>query len=185
MSTLKAFWTTTLMAAVLLVGAAVNTPASAEDFPIVGKKAPDFNLETHVGKKEALSNHKGKVVIVNFGSKDSEKEAIALFNSMSKRYVNNPDVQILSMIVLKNLPFYANKQTVLTRVEEIAENSGYPHIPRLLDWEGKSSEKFGVDLGPNLLVVGRDGTVTYMQGPLAKGTSRALADAVKEALEKK
>lgn len=157
----------------------------AAGFPAVGKPAVDFNLETHLGTREALSKYKGKVVIINFGSKDTEKEAIALFNSMAKYYVTKPGIQILSTIVLKNLPFYANKQTVLTRVEEIAENSGFPKIPRLLDWEGKMGSKYGVNLGPNLLVVDKKGKVVYMQGALGKGTSRALNEAVAKALAAK
>lgn len=169
--------------AALLFGVALFAPQGAmAAFAVLGKPAPGFSLETHRGKRETLSLHKGKVVIINFGSKDSEKEAIALFNSMAKFYVNNPKIKILSMITLKNLPFYANKQTVLTRIEEIAENSGYPEVPRLLDWEGKTSKLFGVDLGPNLLVVGKQGKVLYMQGKLDKGSSRALREAVMKAL---
>ncbi len=171
----------------LLLPALLHGPVlGAQKFPTVGKPAPDFVLTNSWGHKDYLKQFLGKkVIIMNFGSHKSEKEATGLFVTMARMYYTHPGVKIYSMIVLKDLPFYANKQTVIDRVKEIGRNISYPELGGTMDWEGKVSSKYGVNMGPNLLVINKKGKIVFMQGDLYKGSTRELHTAVETALKEK
>lgn len=167
-----------LLAAGLLLLSGI---AQAASFPIVGKVPKDFTLDNSWGHKDNLYMHRGKVVIMNFGNHKSEQEAVATFILAARQYYKDPKVKMISMIVLKDLPFYANKKVVYERVKEIGRNISYPELGGTMDWQGKVSKTFGVDNGPNLVVIDKKGKVVFMMGSLEKGAPRAFRDAVEKA----
>jgi len=63
-------------------------PAPWESDDIVGKKAPDFTLNTVDGKKLSLSSYKGKVVLLNFWATWCEpcREEIPLMNQLVAKF---------------------------------------------------------------------------------------------------
>jgi peroxiredoxin len=111
--------------------------------------APDFSLQDITGKTWHLSDHRGKVVLLDFTTtwcpwclKD-----IPNLKKIYERY-RNPEFEFVSIYI----------QESQKKVSSFAGKHALPYKV-LLDPEGKAARSYGVRGVPTKVIVGRDGTI--------------------------
>jgi peroxiredoxin len=145
----------------LAVAAAMSLTALAEKVTstaAIGQPAPEFKLDDQTGKPVALSDFKGKIVVLEWTNKDcpfvqrhfKERTAATLANKYKDQGVvwlqidstNNHNTSINAKTVAdNNLPF-----------------------PILNDAQGTVGHMYGAKTTPHVFIVNKDGTLAYMGG---------------------
>jgi peroxiredoxin len=144
------------LAAALLVALAAPALAEAAE---VGRAAPDFTLTDLDGKVHRLSDHRGKVVVlewfnpgcpyvVNAHTKGSLVDAAARAGKEG----------VVWLAVNSAAP---GKQGHGAEVNREAARRWSMAYPILLDERGAAGRAYGATNTPHLFVIGRDGTLAY------------------------
>ncbi len=150
--------------------------AAAESYQelTVGDSAPDFTAETVSGNSFTLSEHSGKVVLLNFwatwcGPCVGEMPA---FEKLYGEY--GEEVAILAV----------NSMEDTISVAQFVADKGYT-FPIAFDAEGAVSMKYPTDGIPYTLVIGKDGTVKniYLGAKDAESQYLEYKSAIDKALE--
>lgn len=118
--------------------------------PQVGSLAPDVSLKTLQGKKVALSDYRGKVVLLNFWATWCPP-CRAEMPSMERlsRIFPKTDFAMLAVNVEPD-----GDQTVPAFLKR------WPHsFPVLLDTEGKAQNAYQVFRFPETFIIGREGII--------------------------
>ena len=154
-----------------LEAAGKSNPAKAgTDSSLVGKPAPDFDLDLlgGGGNKFHLSGHQGKIVVLDFWATwcshclDSMPELVRLYGERGQ------DVEIVA-INLEETPEQIS--TMLTRHKW--------QLPVALDRDGAVAAKYGVTAIPQTVVISREGTVVRHFIGAGPEHGRILNDAVR------
>ncbi|HAV77252.1 MAG TPA: hypothetical protein DCX53_07850 [Anaerolineae bacterium] len=117
----------------------------------INKGAPDFELRDIQGNPHKLSDHRGKIVVVNFWSCEcphSERADKSIMKSLAKW---NGDVQLLSIS--------SNRNESAQSVEEIARKRGIPTV--LIDAGHVVADLYRAVTTPHVFVVDKDGILRY------------------------
>ncbi len=150
--------------------------AAAESYQelTVGDSAPDFTAETVSGNSFTLSEHSGKVVLLNFwatwcGPCVGEMPA---FEKLYGEY--GEEVAILAV----------NSMEDTISVAQFVADNGYT-FPIAFDANGAVSMKYPTDGIPYTLVIGKDGTVKniYLGAKDAESQYLEYKSAIDKALE--
>ena len=116
---------------------------------LVGKPAPDFELDTIGGDRFRLSEHKGKIIVLDFWATwcsfclQTMPELVRLHHDSAGR-----DVQVVAV----------NLEEAPDQISAMLERHKW-QIPVALDREGVVAAKYGVTAIPQTIIINRDGTV--------------------------
>lgn len=154
------------------VPSAVGAPLSNTPSPREGFLAPDFTLDTLDGGKVALSELRGKVVVVNFWATwclPCREETPALEKSY-KQYKGS-NVVILGV----NL----TDQDSMREVDSFVQEFGLTY-PILLDRDGRVSYLYQVKGLPTTFFINRDGIIrtVLVGGPMSETFIRSKIEAL-------
>jgi peroxiredoxin len=117
----------------------------------LNQSAPDFELRDLRGQPHRLSDHRGKIVLINFWSAEcphSERTDHYIV-SLLERW--NGEVTLLSIAANRNEP--------LQLVEEVAKTRLIPKV--LVDPEGAVANLYGAITTPHVFIIDRDGILRY------------------------
>ena len=152
-----------LFAAFLVLGGSVATLLLAPRYskPVavadVGTAAPDFQLEDVDGRSVTLSKHRGRAVVLFFGSVNCPKtnEYNARVARLAKSYANDDRVQFLAVDVTTGTePLDRRLLKLDTTVAERA-------FPTLVDEKGAVAGRYSATETPTFVVLDPHGVVRY------------------------
>jgi peroxiredoxin len=141
--------------------------------PLVGKPAPDFELELLDGKRFRLTQSKGKVVVLDFWATWCGPciQAMPQVEKVTSEFPEN-DVQLVAV----------NLQETKEQIKSMMERHKL-HAPRVaLDKDGTIAEKYGAVAIPQTVVIGREGTVARLFVGCGPHLGDQLRDAIKATL---
>ena len=127
----------------------ISVDTSGLTGPQVGRPAPDFRLEDLDGRLTALSDLRGRPVVVNFLASwciPCREEAPLLADTQA-RYEGS-GLQVLGVV------FQDDAGSARTFMERFAMR-----YPGLLDPDGQTAIDYGVRGIPETFLIGRDGTI--------------------------
>lgn len=118
---------------------------------IINQPAPDFELSDLNGNTHRLSDHRGRIVIVNFWSCEcphserTDKAIMAMFVQWQD------DVAMLSIA--------SNRNETVEVLKKASEARRLPNV--LLDSDCRVADMFGAETTPHVFVMDRDGILRY------------------------
>lgn len=142
--------------------------AAGTESMLVGKAAPDFELEMMGGDRFRLSEHKGKIVVLDFWATwcshclQSMPELVRMHDS------SGPDVEVIAV----------NLEETPEAISTMLDRHKWK-IPVALDREGAVATKYGVTAIPQTVVIGREGTVVRHFIGGGSNVTKNLAESVK------
>lgn len=156
---------------IVLVAAALAAPAFATD--LRGQAAPDFALRSMGGPNLRLSEYRGEVVLVNFWATwcGPCREEMPLLDQIYKQY-HPVGFELLGV----------NIDDAGSHAADMAHNLGVS-FPVLFDEEKAVSRLYNVDTMPMSLLIGRDGTVRYLDRGYQRGSEQTYMDQIRELLK--
>jgi peroxiredoxin len=144
--------------------------ASGTESPLVGKPAPDFELELVGGKSFHLADSKGKVVVLDFWATWCGPciQAMPQVEKVTGEF-DQKDIQLVAV----------NLQETPQQIKAMLERHQLK-IPRVaLDKDGAVAEKYQAHAIPQTVIIGRDGNVAR----LFVGGGPHLGDQLREAIK--
>jgi peroxiredoxin len=135
---------------------------------LVGKAAPDFELEMMGGERFRLSEHKGKIVVLDFWATwcshclQSMPELVRLHAESAGR-----DVEVIAV----------NLEESRDAISAMLDRQKWK-IPVALDRDGVVAARYGVTAIPQTVVIGRDGSVVRHFIGGGSNVTKNLADSV-------
>ncbi len=147
--------------------------ATGKESPLVGKPAPDFDLQLVDGKRFRLAESKGKVVVLDFWATwcgpciqamPQVEQAVGEFDAK--------DVQLVAV----------NLQETPAQINAMMERHQLK-MPRVaLDKDGSIAEKYQAHAIPQTVIIGRDGNVARLFVGGGPHLGDQLRDAIKAVL---
>ncbi len=159
--------------------ALIAAPADAGKAAI-GSALPDFTLTDALGKAHKLSDYKGKVVVLNFLSKDCpwSKGAEPSVSALSKEF-EGKDVVFLGI--------NSNAGATAAQMKDYSASAGIPYAI-LIDEGNAYADVVGASRTPEIYVVDKEGKLAFhgayddRKEPEAKGATNYTKLAVDAAL---
>ncbi len=151
-------------------GGGSGAGATGTESPLVGKPAPDFELELVAGKTFHLADSKGKVVVLDFWATWCGPciQAMPQVEKVTGEF-DEKDVQLVAV----------NLQEAPDQIKAMLERHQLK-IPRVaLDKDGAIAEKYQAHAIPQTVIIGRDGNVAR----LFVGGGPQLGDQLREAIK--
>ncbi len=130
----------------------------------INRPVPDFELPAHEGRLHCLSDHRGKIVIVNFWSCEcphSERTDRAIMSMLVQhlhRAAAKRAVQVWRDDVVL-LTIASNKNESADAIKTVAEARQLPAV--LLDQNCRVADQFGAQTTPHVFVVDHEGILRY------------------------
>lgn len=135
----------------------------------IGLESPDFTLTNLNGEEVALSDYRGKIVIVNFWATWCHWCDLEM-PDLNKIHVENEDLVVLAVNVMEN------EDTVRQYIED-----GSYEFEVVLDTDGKIASDYLVNGLPNSYFVDRDGILQYIKvGIISNDELLYVVDAIRE-----
>lgn len=140
----------------------------------VGKKAPDFNLETIDGGKILLSRLKGKPVLLDFWATWCGPCRKALPHTQELDHKYGDRMHVITV----------NLKEDNEKVQKFLEENKYEfHV--VMDREGKTATSYGVSGIPTFILIDKDGVVRFAQAGLSPEAAKKLEALIEELLPPK
>jgi len=141
----------------------------------VGEPAPDFALEDTRGKRRALSDYEGKVVVlewINHGCPYVQKH----YNSgaMQKLQRSMGERGVVWLSVCSSAPGTQGHMGA-AKWNQVNEEKGSGAKAVLIDEDGEIGRRYGAVTTPHMYVIDRDGTLVY-NGAIDSIRSTDVAD---------
>ncbi len=154
-------------------GGSSGGESSGTESPLVGKPAPDFDLELLDGKKFRLADAKGKVVVLDFWATWCGP-CIQAMPMVEKATSEFPEKDVILVAV--------NLQETPPQIKAMLERHQL-HIPRVvLDKDGAIAEKYQAHAIPQTVIIGRDGNIARLYIGGSPHFDDLLRDAIKATL---
>ncbi len=137
----------------------VMSVAMAQD----AKKAPDFTAQDSDGKIHSLSDHKGKVVVLEWTNPGSPVTGHDGCPFVVPRYEKNIMQKLAQKLTDDGAVYLAvNSHFYNTAADSKAIDDKYnvPY-PILLDTSGTIARAYGAKTTPHMFVIGKDGNIVY------------------------
>jgi peroxiredoxin len=118
----------------------------------INQPAPDFELPDQHGKLHKLSDHRGKIVIVNFWSAEcphSERTDRWIAARLASEWAGEVDL----------ISIAANRDESAQRVEEVSTARGIPTV--LIDVGHVVADRYEAIATPHIFVLDRKGILRY------------------------
>lgn len=133
-----------------------KAPVKAE----IGKPAPDFTLKSYNGKEYKLADHKDKVVVLEWFSKDCPacKKYLPDIKALEKKYREKGVV----WFAMDSTNYHTDKDNAKAAKDMKIE------YPILSDFDGKTGKAYGAKTTPHVFIVNK-GTLVYAGGLLETG----------------
>ncbi len=147
--------------------------ATGTESPLVGKPAPDFDLELVEGQRFHLANSKGKVVVLDFWATWCGPciQAMPQVEKVTGEF-DEKDVQLVAV----------NLQETPQQIKAMMERHQLK-IPRVaLDKDGSIAEKYKAHAIPQTVIIGRDGNIARLFVGGGPHLGDQLRDAIKATL---
>ncbi len=140
---------------------AVAADAVQQQQADIGKLAPDFTLPDAEGKKHALSDYKGKYVVlewVNFGCPFVRKHYDS--HNMQKLQAQYTDKGVVWLTICSSAP---NMQGHMTgdELKNKLKSEEWKGTAYLLDEDGTVGRKYGAKTTPDMFVLDKSGELVY------------------------
>jgi peroxiredoxin len=151
----KALMTTAMLA----VAAALSLTALAADHVkgvSVGQAAPDFKLDDHAGKPVALSDYKGKIVVLEWTNKDCPFVQRHMKEKTSSTLAEKYKASGVTWLQIDS----TSDHNTAMNAKTVAEHN-LP-FPILGDAPGTVGKMYGAKTTPDVFIVNKDGNVVYM-----------------------
>ncbi|MEX0300540.1 MAG: TlpA family protein disulfide reductase [Kordiimonas sp.] len=162
-----------LLLATLLFG--LSTQAYSKDKLKVGDIPPDYLGETLEGQEIRLSDHEGKVRIINFWATWCAPcwEELPVLNGLQE-LVPESQLKIISV----------NHDQTRRQVRKMRDKMG-EDVALTLTWsrKNKAARSYGVRVLPRMFMIGRDGKIAYMHTGYGKRMIPKLVEEVYSLLE--
>jgi len=145
-----------------------GAPAGTESV-LVGKPAPEFDLELLDGEKFRLSDHKGKIVVLDFWATwcshclQSMPELVRLYADSAGR-----DVEVIAV----------NLEETPEQISAVLDRHKWK-IPVVLDRDGAVAARYGVTAIPQTVVISREGKVVRHFVGGGSNLTKSLAESVR------
>jgi peroxiredoxin len=133
---------------------AVSTPAFADlGRAEIGAAMPNFKLTDYTGKEHQLSDYAGKIVVIDFLSKDCpwSRGAAPSITDLANEY-QGKDVVFIGI--------NSNAGTTHEAMAKYAESGSIPY-PIAIDEQNKYADTVGATRTPEMYVIDRDGKLAY------------------------
>ncbi|MBN1342169.1 MAG: thioredoxin family protein [Phycisphaerae bacterium] len=130
--------------------------ASSTGHAQVGKPAPNFTLPDAEGKRHSLSDHKGRIVVLEWTNQQCPY--------VVKHHTKERTTQDLNAKYAgKDVDWVAIDSTHSRKPEEVKTWSAKHRIdyPTLLDQSGKVGRAYGAKTTPHVFVINKDGILVY------------------------
>jgi peroxiredoxin len=151
--------TNTILTIIIL--SVLNTGAFAFDPPPVGNAAPDFSLTDATGKTHALSQYKGKYVVLEwFNPKCPFVKKHYDSGNMQKLQEEFTDKGVVWLTINSSAPGTWGNLTPDQAERKLAEWKTH-QTALLLDPEGKAGRAYGAKNTPNMVVINAEGKIVY------------------------
>jgi hypothetical protein len=154
-----------LIAAMMLAGFfLVLSPLIPAAEATVGKPAPGFNLPDSTGKTHSLSDHKGKIIVLewlNHGCPFVKKH----YNSgnMQKLQKNYGAKGVIWFSIISSAPGKQGYMTPEEATETVKQKKAAPKAV-LLDPEGTVGKLYGAKTTPHMYIIDSEGVLVYNGG---------------------
>src|ERR1044071_6744825 len=139
----------------------IGTAVFAADAPPVGSAAPDFSLTDAKGKTHALSEYKGKYVVLEWFNPEcpfvKKHYGSSNMQNLQKEYT---DKGVVWLTIDSNAPGTEGNLTA-EQAEKIATSWKTHETALLLDPDGKVRRAYGSKNTPNMVIISPDGKIVY------------------------
>lgn len=149
--------------------AADEQPRPTKPVAAIGKPAPEFALADTTGKKHKLSDYKGRVVVLEWVSKDCPWSVAAcpLSNSTAAKFAGQKVVW---------LAIDSDKGHDAAGYQDYIKEKKLSY-PILLDSDGAVGHSFGARVTPHLFIIDKSGKLAY-DGALMDKDRNFVAEAL-------
>ena len=148
--------------------------ATGTESPLVGKPAPDFDLELVAGKRFHLAENKGKVIVLDFWATWCGPciQAMPQVEKVTGEF-DEKDVQLVAV----------NLQETPQQIKAMLERHQLKIARVALDKDGAIAEKYQAHAIPQTVIIGRDGNVSRLFVGGGPHFGDQLRDAIKATLD--
>jgi peroxiredoxin len=148
--------------------------ATGTESPLVGKPAPDFDLELVAGKRFHLAENKGKVIVLDFWATWCGPciQAMPQVEKVTGEF-DEKDVQLVAV----------NLQESPQQIKAMLERHQLKIARVALDKDGAIAEKYQAHAIPQTVIIGRDGNVSRLFVGGGPHLGDQLRDAIKATLD--
>ncbi len=137
-------------------------PGYAADKAVIGELAPEFSLSDTNGKSHALSDYRGKIVVLEWTNHECPyvKKHYGTGNMQTLQEQATADENVIWLSIVSSAPGRQG-YTTASEANAVIEKAGAKATARLLDPTGETGQLYGAKTTPHMYVINAEGTLAY------------------------